>query len=295
LFSLRPALTFGPVQWSAFTRIRVEGYVWQPTETSLTTGSEMNGIPVMTDVLSRPQGMNVTGAAIDQLDVRATIERGTSLSLSVPYKNTGVHLGVTARPTWRSDYFGSVSLSEPLVSESAEKLKAKFNETKGVAIDAGAAVRLSKLRMKPVLGLKIEDISDTRYVAVNSAHQTLVQKSSLSGGVSGWLVQSSQFGTQCGLAAHHMNDGRVEWKGKWGAACEAYVAGQPQGDVIYGAPVVLRLGLTQDGVAYGISWDMPFALLEMASSVARVTGPAGYSTRTDRRYFLRLTVNVNQP
>lgn len=286
-FAFRPSLALGFVQWSAFMRARVEGFVWQPVSTGLSTTDQIDG---STDV-----AQTISTAAADQLDVRATIERGTSVSFSVPYKNTGVHLGLTVRPTWRSDYFGSVSLSEPLVSDSAQKLKAKFNESRGYPIDAGMAIRLSKIKMKPIFGLKLEDISDTRFEAVSPSHQTLVQKSNLSAGVSAWLIQSAKFGTQCSLAGSHLNDGRLNWAGKWGGACEFHVAGQNQNDVIYGAPVVLRAGLTHDGLAYGIHWDMPFALIEMASSLARVTGPSGYSSRIDRRYFLRLTVNANQP
>lgn len=288
-FSIRPAVTLGLLQWVGFTRVRVEGFVWQPAETEISPSAGIDGIA---GAAKEVQSAADTG---DKLDVRATIERGTSLSVSVPYKNTGVHLGLTVRPTWRSDYFGSVSLSEPLVAESAGQLKAKFNETRGVPIDAGMAVRLQKIQMKPILGLKLEDVSDTRFNAVNPSHQTLVQKSNLSAGVSGWLIQSSKFGTQCTVAGSHLNDGRLEWAGKWGGACEIHLGGQLQNDLIYGAPVLLRVGVTQDGVAYGINWDMPFALLEMGSSLARVTGPAGYSTRSDRRYFMRLTVDANQP
>lgn len=295
-FALQPSMTLGLVQVGAFARVRVEGYVWQPTETTLPSDGGLTDFPTVSGGLSGRLPMSLTGtAAAAKMDVRATIERGTSLSFSIPYKNTGVFLGVTVRPMWRSDFFGSVSLAEPLVSETASSLKAKFNETKGYPIDVGATVRLPKFSMKPTFGLKIDDVTDTRFVAVSSAHQTLIQKSNLSAGVSAWVLQNAKFGTQCGLAGHHLNDSRLEWAGKWGGACEMHLFGQTEADVISGAPVILRLGGTQDGVAYGLSWDMPFTLVEIASTPARISGPAGTSTRQDRRYFLRLSVNVSQP
>lgn len=296
LFSMQPGLTLGPVHWGAFARVRVEGYVWQPTGTATATGDSLSRVPDATDSLSNRVPLSLgTGSAASQMDVRATVERGTSLSLSVPYKNTGVFLGVTVRPTWRSDFNGSVELAEPLVSSSASSLKARFNETRGYPVDVGASVRLPQLMMKPSFGLKIEDVADTNYKAASAAHQSLIQKSNLSAGGAVWVVQAAKFAAQCSLAGHHLNDNRLEWVGKWGGGCEVHFMGQNEADVVSGAPVILRFGGYKDGLAYGLTWDMPFALVEIASSPARVEGPIGFAARLDRRYFLRLSVDANQP
>lgn len=297
-FSLNPGVGFGPVLWQAFARVRVEGYVFQPADAlsgAISTESGVLGADGSVDPLSGRIPLSLTSPPSPQMDVRATVERGTSLSLSVPYKNTGVYLGVTVRPTWRSDYWGSVELAEPLASSAASSLKAKFNETKGYPVDIGLAVRIPQLRTKPTFGLKIEDVTDTRFTGVSDSHQTMIQKSNILAGFSGWLMQTPGFSTQCGLAGHHLNDNRLELSGKWGGGCEFHLVGQVQGDVVNNALAIGRLGRSKDGWAYGLSLDLPFFVLELASSPARIDGPIGYGERSDRRYYLRLSVNAVQP
>lgn len=293
LFALEPGLTLGPVHWGTFARVRVEGFVWQPTTPATARADGLGSDSALPGVLLRPRAL-AADALGAQMQARATTERGTSLSMSVPYKNTGVFLGVTVRPSWRSEYFGAVELSEPLVSTSATQLRAKFNETRGIPIDAGMAVRLARLPMKPSFGLKIEDVADTRYTAVNAAHQSVVQKSNLSAGAAAWMMQSSKFASQCSLAGHHLNDRRFVWKERLGMGCEFHVLGQVEGDVVHSAPLIVRVGVNQEGLAYGLSWDTPLGFLEVASSGATVDGPTGQDPRRDRRYFLRLTVDANQ-
>lgn len=291
-FAIQPGLTLGSLHWGVFGRVRVEGYVWQaPTLNPVITN---DGAIAIGEGTLKNTPLVLSASDSTQMDVRATVERGTSLSLSLPYKNTGLFLGATVRPTWRSDYWGTVDLAEPLVSDSAKKLKAKFNETRGFPVDVGLAIRLPQIRMKPSLGMKIEDVSDTRFEAVSSAHQTMIQKSNMTAGLSGWLVQSPKFGSQCSVGAHHLNDARLTWNERWGLGCELHFLGQVEGDVIRGAPLIARLGGNQGGIAYGLSWDMPFAVVEIASHVARVDAPIGMAARTDRRYFLRLSVDANQ-
>jgi hypothetical protein len=297
LFSMTPGFTVGPIHWGLFGRIRVEGYVWQPTGSGQDSAASAsaNEIPDILGGLSLVSPSALDGQTASQMDVRATVERGTSLSFAVPYKNTGVFLGVTVRPTWRSDFIGSVELDEPLVSASAKALRAKFNETRGYPVDVGAAVRLPKFALKPSFGLKIEDVADTRYKAASSAHQTVIQKSNISVGVAAWPLLRQSFAIQCTTAGHHLNDERLELAGKVGGGCELHLMGQAEPDLMSGAPVILRVGGHRDGLSYGLSWDMPFAIVEVASDVARVEGPIGYAARTDRRYFLRLSVNAGQP
>ncbi|NBW81803.1 hypothetical protein EBR21_08615 [bacterium] len=297
-FSLNPSVGFGPFQWNAFARVRVEGYVFQPVESAVSPVTTQGGVlnsDVAVDPLSTRVPLSLSGSNSPQMDVRATVERGTSLSFSVPYKNTGVFLGVTVRPTWRSDYWGNVELAEPLASAAATSLRAKFNETRGYPVDVGMLVRIPQLRSKPTIGLKIEDVTDTRFKGVSAGHQTMVQKSNISGGFSGWLLQNPGVSAQCGLAAHHLNDNRLEMSGKWGGGCEFHLVGQVEGDVVSNALAVARVGRNKDGWAYGLSFDLPFFILEMASSSARIDGPIGYTERLDRRYYLRLSVNAGQP
>jgi hypothetical protein len=297
-FSLNPAVGVGPFQLDAFARVRVEGYVFQPTESAGGGATSSGGVlasEVSEDPLSTRIPLSLSAANSPQMDVRATVERGTSLSFSVPYKNTGVYLGVTVRPTWRSDYWGNVELAEPLASAAATSLRAKFNETQGYPVDAGMVVRLPQLRTKPTFGFKIEDVADTRFKGVSAGHQSMIQKSNISGGFSAWLMQSRGLSAQCGLAGHHLNDKRLELSGKWGGACEFHLAGQVEGDVVSNALAVGRFGKNKDGWAYGLSFDLPFFILEFASSPARIDGPIGYNERLDRRYYLRLSVDASQP
>jgi len=268
--SLSPGMTFGPMDLGLFARTRVEGYVWQPVESNNSS-----------------------------MDVRASVERGARLSLSVPYKNTGVFLGASLRPTWRSDFYGYVELADPLVSEAAKDLRARFNESRGIPVDVSLVARLQKLRYKPTLGLKIDDFGDTRFKPSSSAHKALIQKSNVSFGLAGWMLQHRTLSAQCSLAGHHLNDGRVVMAERLGGGCEFHLFGQIENDVVSGAPVILRAGGQRDGLSYGLSWDMPFALIEFSSSAVRVDAPlnagSAFGSRVDRRFFLRLTVDASQP
>lgn len=292
LFEMYPSVTLWRVQWGLFARAQVEGYVWQPSAegaaSSPPSGSPTQSSRISTDVFSLVDSSS-------QMSVQALVERGTSVSLSTPYKNTGLTLGVTVRPTWRSEYSGDVTLSEPLASETAKDLRAKFNETRAVPVDFALNVRIPRWTMKPSMGIKLEDVGDTYYRGANPSHQTVVKKTNLSVGVAGWLFQGKKVSSQCTVAGQNLNDDRVAKSSAVGAGCEILVNGQTEGDVVANAPLVLRFGGTKDGLAYGLSWDMPFAILEVGSNVASVNGPLGSSPRSDRRYFLRLSVDANEP
>ncbi|NBO39413.1 hypothetical protein EBU99_12605 [bacterium] len=291
-FELYPSFGLGFLQWGLFARVRVEGYVWQPSSQVQTTAEGSAGtLPVSGRIGIDPFSLTETA----QMDVCASVQRGTSLSFSIPYKNTGVTLGATARPTWRSDYSGTVALAEPLRTDAAKDLRARFNETHGIPVDAAMTIRLPQLRMKPSVGFKWDDLGDTIYNAANSSHQSLVEKSSLSAGAAAWMFQSKSLSAQCSVAGHHLNDTRIKKSSAFGGGCEFYLMGQTEVDAVAESPLILRMGGNSDGLAYGLSWDMPFAVLEIASNVGSVEGPVGYSARKDRRYFLRFTVDASQP
>lgn len=287
-----PGFTLWRTGFSLFARTEVEGYVWRPAASIEETGDE--SLQSVSDGSSTPRILSLSGDS-SQMDVNVKIHRGVRLSFSTPYKNTGVMAGVTVRPTWRSDFSGNVGLSEPLLTETAKELRKKFNETKGVPIDIALLVRVPKWAMKPSLGLMVEDMGNTTFKAASRSHQDFLQKANFSAGLSGWLFQQKAFSAQCTLAGHHLNDGRVAKFSTLGIGCETHVLGRTEGDIVTGAPLVLRAGVTRQGVSYGASWDMPFAALEVASSAVEVVGPVGTTPRPDRRYFLRLTVDASQP
>jgi len=291
-FEMAPSLTVMRFEWALFARTQVEGFVWQPSiDTTVQGGGVLSEAPdgrISTDILA----LTSTEA---QLSVNALVERGTSVSFSTPYKNTGVSLGVTARPTWRTQYSGNVELSDPLVAESAKSLRARFNETQGIPVDFGLNVRFPRFATKPSLGVKLEDVGDSYYRAANHFHNSFVQKSNLSLGVAGWLFQGKSFSTQCTIAGHHLNDSRLLKVSTVGGGCEIHFRGQTEGDTIVDAPLILRFGGTKDGLSYGASWNTAFALLEIASTSVSVNGPLGFASRNDRRYFIRLSVDASQP
>jgi len=286
-FEMAPSLTLLRLQWGLFARAQVEGYVLLPTETTTASSDAPGAGRISTDVFA------LTSSA-PQMNVSALLERGTALSFSVPYKNTGVNLGVTVRPTWRTEYSGQVSLSEPLAEATAKDLRAKFNETRGVPVDFGVSVRLPRFRMRPTFGLKVEDVGDTYYRAVSAAHRDVFQKSNLSVGFAGWIFQEKNLASQCSLAGHHLNDGRFALKSVLGLGCEIHVKGQVEGDMVVGAPLVARVGYNSLGLAYGLSWETPIAAVEIASQGALIQAPEGAQDRTDRRYFLRLSVDASR-
>lgn len=284
---IAPSLTIMSVQWLLFARAQVAGYVWQP-DLEPTSVSEAPGTGrISTEVfpLTSP---------VSQMSVNALVERGTALSFSVPYKNTGVNLGVTARPTWRTEYSGEVSLSEPLVEETVKNLRAKFNETRGIPIDFGMSVRLPRLTMRPIFGLKIQDVGNTYYRGVSAAHRDVIQRSQVSAGVAGWVIQEKNFASQCSFSGHNLTDSRLALVSVLGVGCELHLKGQVEGDIVVGAPLVARFGYNKLGLAYGLSWETAFAVVEIASQGARVPGPAGAEERLDRRYFLRVSVDANR-
>lgn len=291
-FEMAPSLTIMRFQWALFARTQVEGFVWQPSSDTNVQSSgvsnETASSRISTDILALT-------SIETQMSVNALVERGTAISFSTPYKNTGVTLGVTARPTWRSEFSGNVDLSDPLVAESAKNLRARFNETRGMPVDFGLNVRFPRFATKPSLGVKLDDVGDTYYRAANQLHQSFVQKSNLSAGIAGWLFQGKSASTQCTIAGHHLNDSRLLKVSTVGAGCEIHFRGQIEGDAVVDAPLILRFGGTKDGLSYGASWDMAFALLEVASTSVSVDGPLGSASRKDRRYFLRLSVDASQP
>lgn len=288
-----PGVTIWRTGLSLFAKTEVEGYVGASSSAVTGSASEGTAQPVL-DESSVPRILSLSGDT-SEMEVNVKMHRGVRLSFSTPYKNTGVMAGVTVRPTWRSDFSGSVPLSEPLVTQAAQDLRKKFNETRGVPVDVALVVRVPRWAMKPSLGLVVEDMGNTSYRAASSLHQDLVQKANFSAGLSGWLVQEKIFSAQCTFAGHHLNDGRVSKASTVGFGCEAHVLGRTEGDIVVAAPLTLRAGLTKQGVSYGVSWDMPFAALEVASATAEVAGPAGSQSRKDRRYFLRMTVDASQP
>jgi hypothetical protein len=286
-FEMAPSVTILRMQWGIFARAQVQGYVWQPSLQPPSVAEAPGSGRVSNDSYFLSE-------SVPQMSVSALVERGTALSFSVPYKNTGVNLGVTARPTWRTEYAGQVSLSEPLVEETAKNLKAKFNETRGIPIDVGMSVRLPRFSLRPTFGLKLEDAGNTYFRAANSAHRDFVQKSNLSAGLAGWIFQEKSFASQCSVSGHHLNDARLALNSVVGLGCEIHFKGQVEGDLVVDAPIVARVGYNKQGLSYGLSWDMPFAVLEVASQVAHVQGPSGFEDRSDRRYFLRVSVDANR-
>ncbi|MEY2987726.1 MAG: hypothetical protein RJB13_1247 [Pseudomonadota bacterium] len=286
-FELAPSLSFLRFQMAMFARVEVEGYVWSRSDSSsvqadsLETG-DVDGI------------FGLTGSD-SQMLVRAEILRGARLAFSIPYKNTGVYLGLQARPTWRSEYSGDVSLSEPLAEQAATELKAKFNESSGIPLDLAATIRLARVKLMPTVGVMVDDFSDTLFKANKNTHQSLIQRSNLKIGASVWAVQGKSVAIQCTVAGHHLNDERVSGVDKVGVACESHIRGNQEADMIVNAPMVLRFGWNSRGVSYGGHWNSPLGLVEIASAPVRVLGPAGFSERLDQRYFVKLSVDVSGP
>lgn len=286
-FELAPSISFLRLQMGLFARIEVEGYVWSESD-SPTQEPDTFETGIIDDVFS------LTGSN-SEMQVRAEILRGARLAFSVPYKNTGVHLGVQVRPTWRSEYSGSVSLSEPLAEDSAKELKAKFNESSGIPVDLAATIRLPRVMLMPTVGVMVEDLTDTHYKAKLSNHQSLVQKSNLKIGAAAWIVRGKSIDVQCTVAGQHLNDSRVAGPDKAGVGCEGHIRGGREADVAVDAPLVLRFGWNSRGWSYGGHWISPVALVELGSASIRVAGPVGFSERIDQRYYLKLSVDVSGP
>lgn len=288
-FEISPTLSMLRLQMGLFARVEVDGYVWSAADTQGQEGGTLS---------SDPFGGSVDGGLFGLVDsqthmlVRAEILRGVRLAFSVPYKNTGVHLGLQVRPTWRSEFDGHVSLAEPLATEAAKELKSKFNESHGVPVDAAVTVRLPRVKLMPMVGLLIRDVADTHFRASKSGHQDLIQKSNIQLGASAWLLRGKSAALQCTFAAENLGDSRVSGLDRLGAGCEAHIRGRQEADLVLDAPVIMRLGWNPRGLAYGLQWYSPLAQLEVGSGVSEVDGPEGFSARQDRRYFLKLTIDV---
>jgi hypothetical protein len=286
-FEIAPSVSFLSLQFSLFARVEVEGYIWSEQD-STTEQTDSINTGMMDDIFS----LNGSGS---QMSVRAEILRGARFAFSVPYKNTGVYLGVQVRPTWRSEYSGNVSLSEPLAEEAAKELKTKFNESGGVPFDLAATVRLPRVKLMPTFGVMVDDVGDTLFRAKLSNHQSLTQKSNLKVGAAVWVVRGKSVDIQCTVAGHHLNDSRVLGANKAGVGCESHIRGAQEADMVVGAPIVLRAGWNSGGLSYGGHWNSPLALVEIGSAPARVIGPAGFSDRRDQRYFVKVSLDVSGP
>lgn len=291
-FELAPSISMLRLQFGLFARVEVDGYVWSASGSSTQQNQTLDNGAFGEEFEGGVFGLTSSDT---QMQVRAEILRGARLAFSVPYKNTGVHLGVQVRPTWRSEYSGGVSLAEPLATEAAKELKAKFNESHGFPLDFGASIRLPRVRFMPMVGLMIEDVSDTFYKAGKDTHQSLIQKSNFKLGASAWLLRGKSVAVQCTVAGEHLNDSRVSGEDKVGVGCEAHVQGRQEADVIVDAPAVLRLGWNSNGLSYGAHWDSPIALIEVGSGAVQVAGPAGFSQRRDQRYYFKLSIDVSGP
>jgi len=112
-----PGFTLWRTGVSLFARTEVEGYV-APSSSAVSDTAGTETLKTVLDESTAPRILALSGEAT-QMDVNVKMHRGVRLSFSTPYKNTGVMAGVTVRPTWRSDFAGSVALSEPLVTDAA--------------------------------------------------------------------------------------------------------------------------------------------------------------------------------
>lgn len=286
-FEVAPSVSFLRLQLALFARVEVEGYVWSEAEVA-EEQSDTFQTGVIDDIFS------LVGAD-SQMLVRAEILRGARVAFSVPYKKTGVHLGMQVRPTWRSEYSGSVGLSEPLAEETAKGLKEKFNESSGVPVDFAATLRLPRVKLMPTLGVMIDDVGDTFFRGQGSSHQSLIQKSNLKVGAAAWLVRGKSVHVQCTVAGQHLNDSRVSGVDKVGVGCESHIRGAQEADLVINSPLVARFGWSSRGISYGGHWSSPLALIEIGSAPVRVIGPATFPDRFDQRYFVKLSVDVSGP
>lgn len=289
-FELAPSISMLRLQFGLFARVEVDGYVWSASGTSTDQTQTLDNSPFGEEFGGGVFGLSGSDT---QMQVHAEILRGARLAFSVPYKNTGVHLGVQVRPTWRSEYLGNVSLAEPLATEAAKELKAKFNESHGIPMDFGASIRLPRVGFMPMVGLMIEDVSDTFYKASRDTNQSLIQKSNFKLGASAWLLRGKSVSVQCTVAGEHLNDSRVSGDDKLGVGCEGHVQGRQEADLIVDAPAVIRFGWNSNGLSYGAHWSSPIGLLEVGSGAVRVAGPAGFSQRHDQRYYFKLSIDVS--
>lgn len=171
------------------------------------------------------------------------------------------------------------------ITPSLQKAENNRNKTFGYAFDTGILIPFQNV-LNPKIAVSFLDVGDTTYKAQNSTYSNEIEKMNIKTGVSINPNLSKNIGAIISIEANRINDSRINDRDKISTGCEISF-GSHKGSK---APFSLRTGYGMRSLSAGMSLDLIFAALEMATYGETVTVNNGYVI--DRRYAIKLTVDL---
>jgi hypothetical protein len=230
-------------------------------------------------------GTNAQSVAWDrEIQVWQRSQAGLIAGFSVPHRKSGLSAGLTARYTFRTSYFSTITETDNAVTRN----ETGFNRTRGVALDGGFLFEpMSRYMIIPTVGISVRDIGNTLYRGTGKDDSDEIEKANLMVGATWKLLPGKRGDTQVILTTegHHLNDTRVADKDKFRVGGEVRFAQR-----ITKAPIALRAGHNLRGFSYGASVNLLLLKLELGSLVEGIQTSSG--VYLDRRNFARLSVDL---
>lgn len=267
-FTALPYFTIGHFQLGLFVDDYVQGYL-EKLE------------PAAESEFSTPEAPKTVDT---RMKVEAKSSAGAIVGFSLPYKNTGMSLGMTARYATRASLYRNVEMASGVARKSSQAALKAVNKTRGLAIDSGVLYRSSK-SWAPAFALVFHDVGDAYYRKSPSGKIDEVEKMNIVTGLSARPPLGKMFGAVVSFEAHHLNDKRVALRDKMRFGTEFLI-----GSSDTTAPLKVRFGHNLSSPSVGVSADLIFLHLDFATYREILNGPNG--RRKDTRYLLRTTVDL---
>jgi hypothetical protein len=203
---------------------------------------------------------------------------------SLPYKETGLSLGVAGRFAYRNSFRRDIEATESSVRTSARTYRDDLNATRGAAADVGVLYRV-RGSLLPAFGIAMRDVGDTHYAPAKAGARAEKERANLAAGFSLRPEVGKNAGLTLGVDVQRINDGRLPIRDKVKMGAELGIGASDST-----APFALRGGYDLRAPSVGIGADLLFLKVDAAWFGDVVEGPDG--TRVDMRTLIKATVDL---
>lgn len=203
---------------------------------------------------------------------------------SLPYKKTGLSLGVTGRFAYRNSFQRDIEATETSARKSSESYRSDLNATKGAAADVGLLYQ-TRAPLLPSFGLVVRDVGDTWYAPLKSTGETEIEKMNIAAGVAIRPDFGKSAAFVLGVDVQRIHDSRLILRDKVKMGFELGLGASDST-----APFSLRGGYNLRAPSVGIGAHLLFLNVDVSYAGEAVEG--GNGTRVDMRSLVRASVDL---
>lgn len=203
---------------------------------------------------------------------------------SIPYKKTGLSLGITGRFAYRSRFARDIEATETSARKSSESYRSDLNSTKGAAADVGLLYQM-RGALLPSFGFVLRDVGDTSYAPVTSSGEVEIDKMNIAAGAAIRPDFGKKAAFVLGVDVQRIHDTRLTLRDKVKMGFELGLGASNST-----APFSLRGGYNLRAPSVGLGVNLLF--LNVDASYFGEAVESGNETRVDMRTLVRASVDL---